>query len=75
MIDKEMMERAYHEVDKKSECTKKTNRDFICSMSNEDLAEWIANNGAGCVGKDKNYPHCGEACEKCWLKWLREEKR
>ena len=55
--------------------TKKTNRDFICSMNNEDLAEWIANNGAECVGKDKNYPHCSEACEKCWLKWLREEKR
>lgn len=45
-----------------------SNADAIRAMSDEELAEWVAN-ASYCVHKA---PHCLETdCTPCWLDWLK----
>lgn len=47
----------------------KSNADKIRAMTDEELAEFLAE--YRCAHKA---PHCREAnCEKCWLDWLKQE--
>lgn len=52
-----------------------TNADRIRSMTDEELAEWMAKY---CERKTVFCPNfgahdCQESCEQCWLDWLKQE--
>ena len=52
-----------------------TNADSIRSMTDEEMAEWMAKY---CEIKTVFCPNfgahdCQESCEQCWLDWLRTE--
>jgi len=52
-----------------------TNADSIRSMTDEEMAEWMAKY---CERKTVFCPNfgahdCQESCEQCWLDWLRTE--
>ena len=52
-----------------------TNADRIRSMTDEEMAEWMAKY---CERKTVFCPNfgahdCQESCEQCWLDWLRTE--
>ena len=50
---------------------KRTNGDRIRAMTDEELAEFLAE--YRCTHKA---PHCMEAnCAQCWLEWLRQEAK
>lgn len=51
---------------------KKTRAEWIRSMSDEELLEWLCDVGACMV--DNNSPHCGDnRCRECWMAWLAED--
>lgn len=57
-----------------------TNADCIRSMTDEELAEWIAdkaaNHGGGCCAPGCN--DCSihpDGCTQAWLDWLRKEAK
>lgn len=52
----------------------KTNADRIRSMSDEDLAEWIAGRYPDCPPGVTPAPlGCDDVCAECWLEWLKKE--
>ena len=53
----------------------KTNADRIRNMTDEELAEWIDNllDAQGCPPKGIDNCTKFDECDKCWLKWLKEE--
>ena len=61
----------------------KTNADRIRSMTDEELAEWLAKQEYRRVAFDGWLPLCNHVmgprtchengCEKCWLDWLKRE--
>lgn len=50
-----------------------TNADRIRAMSDEELAEWLAevNDFGGCP--NRGAVNCQSECRQCWLDWLRQE--
>lgn len=56
---------------------KKTNADSIRTMTDEELADWISNQGVDCAYcriESLCYEECKCAdCDKAWLKWLKQE--
>jgi hypothetical protein len=59
-----------------------TNADKIRSMSDEQLAEWLNNNGDIDIFCDNKCPdfdgHCNyneHTCRNAWLKWLKQEHK
>lgn len=56
-----------------------TNADRIRGMSDEELADWVAERctAPNCTGKcHKDYEAYGELrtfCHDCWLDWLKQE--
>lgn len=55
----------------------KTNGDRIRSMSDEELAKFIAPLAScpGCYARRVNIEDCGYDCKKAWLDWLKEVTR
>jgi hypothetical protein len=52
----------------------KTNADRIRSMTDEELAEWLAaHNERSAVCPNFGAHGCQASCIQCWLKWLRQE--
>jgi hypothetical protein len=51
-----------------------TNADRIRSMTDEDLAEWLAkHNERSAVCPNFGAHDCQASCRKCWLDWLKQE--
>ena len=54
-----------------------TNADRIRAMTDEELADWISNQGVDCAYcriESLCYEECKCAdCDKAWLKWLKQE--
>ena len=52
-----------------------TNADRIRAMSDEELAEFIAQQGSCPTLPDGTSPEsCKESCYGCWLDWLKQEE-
>ena len=52
----------------------KTNADHIRSMTNDELAEWIAYRQGCFERQDKRCSKYG-TCRDCWFDWLKEETK
>ena len=53
-----------------------TNADRIRTMSDEELAEWLAkHNERSAVCPNFGAHDCQASCRKCWLDWLKEEAK
>ncbi len=53
---------------------RKTNADRIRSMTDEELAEWLAkHNERSAVCPNFGAHDCQASCRKCWLDWLKQE--
>lgn len=50
-----------------------TNADRIRSMTDEELAEWLAKYERNTVCPNFGAHDCQESCEQCWLDWLKQE--
>lgn len=51
-----------------------TNADRIRSMTDEELAEWLAkHNERSAVCPNFGAHDCQASCRKCWLDWLKQE--
>lgn len=53
-----------------ADCEPKTNADRIRSMTDEELADWVAN--LHCPHYEDDDYTCDD-CEECWRDWLKQE--
>lgn len=53
------------------EMHKKTNADRIRSMTDEELAGWLATNDT--CSSPEHERNCNNRCGECWLSWLKQE--
>ena len=51
---------------------KKTNADRIRAMSDEELAELLADDDRACPPKHRNCRKYIDRCDGCWLEWLQQ---
>lgn len=50
-----------------------TNGDKIRSMTDEELAQFLANNNFGCPCQTDCPSDGDDFCDECWLYWLKKE--
>ena len=51
-----------------------TNAEWLRSLSDEQLLDWLCDDIACWV--DNNLPHCSDSkqCRECWQRWLKTQR-